>query len=564
MVLCLAFGAVVVRLVELQVVDGDDYAARGVAQRVRTVTLPAERGSIFDREGTELAMSAPRTTVWADPRLVADPAASAAALAPVLGMDEGALAQQLDRDGAFVYLARQVDEAVAGGVEDLDLEGVELLEEPRRFTPAGDLAASVIGAVDIDNNGVSGLELRYDDRLAGAPGELLLERGPDGSAIPTGEHRLRPPERGEDVVLTIDRALQYEAERALAEQITASGARGGMAVVMDPRTGEILAMANLRAAGPDGSPVPSRDNMAVTAVFEPGSVNKVITLAAVLEEGLLTPTETLTVPDRIDVSVHRYADAERHPPQQWSVTDIATYSSNVGTILLAQRLGRERVDDYLRRFGFGQPTGVDFPGESAGLLLDPEEWDGTSIGSIPIGQGMAVTALQMLDAYNVVANGGVLIEPTLVRGTVDEEGRLRPAPEPRRRRVLSEGTAAQMRRILANVVAEGTGAGATIEGYQVAGKTGTARKPSSTERGYQPGAYVASFAGFAPAERPDLSAIVVLDEPTPYYGGVVSAPVFARVVRSGLWRSQVPPSQPRTPDEPPSPPRPPQTPAPPD
>ncbi|HUF33374.1 MAG TPA: penicillin-binding protein 2 [Acidimicrobiales bacterium] len=532
-----------VRLTQLQVVSPDDYAARGVAQRLRAIVLPAERGSIFDRNGSELAMSVRRHTVWADPRLVTDPEGAADALAPVLGVDHEVLVRRLGGSGAFVYLSRQVDADVAETVSSLGLDGVSLLDESHRFTPAGSLAASVLGTVDIDNQGTAGLELVYEDRLVGVPGELILERGPGGRTIAAGEHRLSPAERGDDLVLTIDRSLQYEVERALGDQILATGAAGGSAIVMDPRTGEILALANLRADAAGGPPRPSRDNMAVTTLFEPGSVSKVVVAAAALEEGLYTPEQTWEVPPAVQVSVKRFSD--EHPRSgPSSFTDVITRSSNVGTIQIGQALGPERVDAYLRRFGFGQSTGLGFPGESNGILLDLDEWTGPSIGSISIGQGIAVNALQMLGAFNAIANDGVLVTPTLVRSTLDADGTEHLADRSPRRRVISAASAEQMRAILTNVVAstEGTGQRAQIAGYSVAGKTGTARKPSRTHRGYEEGAYVATFAGFVPAEDPQLSAIVVLDEPSPYYASLTSAPVFGGISRYALRLLRIPPS----------------------
>jgi cell division protein FtsI (penicillin-binding protein 3) len=307
------FVAVGGRLLSLQVVSPEDYVARGEAQRLRTIALPAERGAIFDRNGAELALSIRQQTVWADPRQVTDPGRAAAELAPVLGVEAEVLEAQLGGEGAFVYLARKVGDDVAARVEALDLAGVSLLDESKRFAPAGSLATSLIGSVDLDNAGTSGLERQYEDVLAGVPGTLSIERGSDGRTIAGGRNQLEPPDRGDDLVLTIDRALQFEVERALGDQIAATGALGGWAIVMDPRTGEILAMANLRAGAEGQPPTPSADNIAVTSVFEPGSVNKVITLAAALEEGLFTTEDTLTVPDNLQVSVHRYHDSDGHP-----------------------------------------------------------------------------------------------------------------------------------------------------------------------------------------------------------------------------------------------------------
>ncbi len=543
-VLVLLFAAVGARLVSLQVVAPEDYVARGEAQRLRTVELPAERGAIFDRNGMELALSVRQRTVWADPRLVTDAVAEAALLSPVLGVDADTLEERLSTDGAFVYLARKVGDDVAARVEALELDGVSLLDESKRFAPAGDLAGSLIGDVDLDNVGTSGLERQYEDVLVGEPGSLSIERGPDGRTIAGGRQQLEPPDRGDDLVLTLDRSLQFEVERALGAQITATGALGGTAVVMDPRTGQILAMANLRADGEDGVPKPSADNMAVTSVFEPGSVNKVITLAAALEEGVFTTDDVLTVPDALQVSVHRYSDSSPHPTEQWSLSDILTKSSNVGTIKIAQELGPARIDEYLTRFGLGEPTGLGFPDESRGIMLELDEWSGTSIGSIPIGSGVAVNALQMLDAFNVIANGGELVQPSIVRATIGPDGDERPvAPSPTRR-VVSEETAAAMRAMLANVITSGTGTEAAIDGYTVAGKTGTAKKPDLERGGYEAGAYMASFAGFVPAEDPKLATIVVLDEPRPvFYGGLTAAPVFADITRYALRQLRIPPAQ---------------------
>jgi cell division protein FtsI (penicillin-binding protein 3) len=308
--------------------------------------------------------------------------------------------------------------------------------------------------------------------------------------------------------------MQYETERALAAQILAKDAKGGIAIVSRPASGEILALANFTTDPETREIVATGNNMGATAVYEPGSVNKVITVAAALEEGLVQPSTELTVPDTLQVSDHLYSDHDPHPTESYSVTRILTESSNIGTIKLAQMLGKDRLDTYLRRFGFGAKTALDFPNEAAGQLLAPEDYSGTSIGSIPIGQGISVTAMQMLQAYNVLANGGVYVPPQLVLETVDSRGERHPVPAGEGRRVVSEETAQQMREMLVNVVAEGTGTRGGITGYSVAGKTGTARKPLA-EGGYQDAAgnyhYVANFVGFVPAEKPELSIIVVID-----------------------------------------------------
>ena len=547
--LLLAFGGVVARLVQVQVLDSTTYTAFGAAQRVQDITLPADRGAIFDRNGNDLAVSIPQRTVWADPRLIVDPGATAADLARILSLDPGGLSDltaKLGAEGAFTYVQRRVSDELADAVEAAAIPGIFLLEEPRRFAPAGDLARSVLGQVGVDNEGLSGLELQYDDLLTGVPGQLHVEQAPDGRTIAAGERRLEPAVRGDDLVLTIDRAMQYETERALAAQILAKHAKGGTAIVTRPDTGEILALANLTTDPETGQIVATGRNAAVTAVFEPGSVNKVVTVAAALEEGLVSPSTELVVPDRLQVGDHEFTDHDPHPTEAYSVTRILSESSNIGTIQLAQKLGKTRFDSYLRRFGFGTTTALDMPYEAAGILLPLDEYNATSMGSMPIGQGIAVTPMQMLAAYNVLANDGVYVPPKLVLETVDDAGNRHRTPAGLEREVVSPETAAQMRDMLVQVVAQGTGTRGGITGYSVAGKTGTARKPDAVRGGYEDAAgnyhYVSTFAGFVPAERPELSIIVVIDEPTgDIYGGSVAAPVFADLAQYGLRLFHIPP-----------------------
>ncbi|MEY2434394.1 MAG: hypothetical protein QOC92_4119, partial [Acidimicrobiaceae bacterium] len=422
-VVVLLFVVVVLRLTQLQLLDGNRYAALGASQRVRPVVLAAERGAVFDRDGADLALSVPQHTVWADPRLVSDPQREADALAPVLGIDRNVLLRALTTpDKAFVYLARQVDDVVTQKVRDLKLDGVELLLESKRFNPSGELARSVLGSVNLDNLGRAGLEQQFDESLTGTPGQLVLEQDPSGRTIAEGEHHLTPAQPGDDLVLTLDTAMQFETERALSDQIVKMGAKGGIAIVSNPKTGEILAMATMDRPDGNGVPVPSTNNRALTTVFEPGSASKVITMASALEEGVVQSDSTLTVPDHLQVADTTFRDHDPHPTETMSLTDILANSSNIGTIMLGQKLGAESVDAYQRKFGFGERTALNFPNETAGLMLPLKNWSGTSIGTIPIGQGVAVTALQMLQSFNVIANGGVYVEPKLLMATVGKDG----------------------------------------------------------------------------------------------------------------------------------------------
>ncbi|HKH26384.1 MAG TPA: penicillin-binding protein 2 [Acidimicrobiia bacterium] len=542
-VLVFVFLAVGARLVDLQALGRERYAQLGLDQRVRKVQLAAERGSVFDRNGHDLAASVPQQTVWANPRVVTDPAAYAAQLAPIVGVDEAALRERLaQRDRGFVYVARKVDSATVMKVKGLSLAGVDLVPESKRFYPDGALAGPVLGFVGTDNSGLGGLEAQYNESLTGQRGELQVELDPQGRQLPGGQRQVAESQRGGDLVLTIDQGLQYEAEQVLAEAVGGANAKGGMAIVTDVATGNVLAMANAEGAGPGhpARPAPAdQRNRPVVDVYEPGSTNKVITVAGALEDGVVGADSVFQTPGQLSVGGTDYKDEASHPASM-TVHDIVRQSSNVGAIQIARKLGKERFDAYLRAFGFGQPTGLGFPGEANGLVLPLSEYTDTSLASMPIGNGLAVTAIQMLDVYTTIANGGATRPPRLVAATVGEDGKRHDEPAPETRQVVSPTTAATMRAMLQDVVASGTGTKAQIPGYAVAGKTGTARKPPYDNPPYK---YVASFAGFAPADTPRLSAIVVLDEPqSNYFGGQVAAPVFARIMEYALRLERVLPT----------------------
>jgi len=543
------FGALFVRVAQLQATSQERLVAFGEDQRIVQVPLPAPRGTLLDRNGEPMALSVNRPTIWVDPREVLAPAATANALGPVLEMDSTRLTDLLTTEGGFAYLARQVDPETAEVVADLELAGIHQMDEPARVNPADGLARSLLGQVDIDHIGIAGLEQRFDDRLRGRAGELVVERDLEGNTIASGDRRQVAPVQGQDLTLTIDRTLQHVAEQALIDQVAAVGAKGGMAVISEPSTGNILAMANIEAdTADDGSwsgVTVSDNNSAVTGVFEPGSVSKIITVAAALEDGVATPDDQFDVPSRVYVDDFEFTDVHEHGTSRYSVTDILTESSNVGTIMIAREVGEERLDHYVRAFGFGAPTGLGLPGETAGLLLPLEDWTATSLSTIALGQGISVTALQTTTAVNVIANGGTRVAPRIVEAMADDDGESQPAPPSPAERVVSEQTARQMAAMMTSVVDEGTGSAAAIDGYPVAGKTGTARKPLDSG-GYEDADgnyhYVATFAGFVPANRPALSVTVVIDEPTSeIYGGTVAAPVFRRLAEEGLRRLGVSP-----------------------
>jgi cell division protein FtsI (penicillin-binding protein 3) len=542
-VMVLVFGLIAIRLVDVQTVGRGSYVRLGKDQLVQTVTVPAQRGSIVDRNGNELAVSVNVPTVVADPKVITDPAGDAAKLAPIVGVDVATLRARLaDRTLAFVYVARQVTPTIANQVRALNLAGISFETEPKRFYPADPLAAPLLGFVGTDNAGLGGIEAAEQSVLAGRAGRLQVEQDPRGQALPNGTHEEQATVQGSDVVLTLDQSMQYEVEHALAAEVTSQHAQGGMAIVADVQTGDVLAMSTVN--GPTG-PFPAEPatateaNRPLTDVFEPGSTGKVVTIGAALEAGLVNPTSTLSVPQSITVAGVQYADVDSHPTSM-SVADILRESSNVGTIEIARQVGADRFNAALHAFGFGVPTGTGFPGEAAGILLPRDQYNSTSMASMPIGSGIAVSAMQLLNVYMTIADGGVAHVPRLVEATVDAAGHrhdVAPAPG---HTVIPPTVAAELRQMLVGVVAGGTGTEAQIPGYVVAGKTGTARKPPYN---HPPYSYVADFAGFAPAGAPKLAAIVVLDAPKgAIFGGDVAAPVFSQIMQYALTVERVPAS----------------------
>ena len=545
-VLGVVFAVIGARLVDVQVAEGSRYSSLGQAQTVRTVTVAAQRGSILDRNGNELAVSVDATTVWADPRVITDPAGDAAKLAPIVGVDEASLRSRLsDQHEGFVYVARKVDPRVASAVRKLSLPGIGFETEPKRYDPADPLAAPLLGFVGTDNTGLSGIEAGEQAVLGGRAGRLVVEEDPRGQALPNGTHEEQATRQGSDVVLTIDQSMQYAVEQALTSAVAQDGAKGAMAVLADARTGDILAMASVDAANgarPAGPAPATGRNRPLTDVFEPGSTAKVVTIAAAIQAGLVTPSTVLSVPDSIVVDGTTYQDVDTHPTQM-TVADILRESSNVGTILIARMLGRDRFDAAVRAFGFGAATGTGFPGEATGILLPRDQYNATSMASMPIGSGIAVTAMQLLDVYMTIGDSGMAHPPQLVAATIDPDGQRHPTRTAASHPVVSAATADAVRQMLVGVVAGGTGTKAELANYLVAGKTGTARKPPYTHPPYN---YVADFAGFAPADAPRLAAVVVLDEPQgAVFGGDTAAPIFARIMQYALTVERVPASAPQ-------------------
>ena len=530
-VFVLAFGIAFLRAAWLQGVRAASFGRLASSQHSDDVVVPAARGTIFDRGGVQLAIGVEGQTVYADPRRVTDPQSEAATVARVLRLDPNKVYRQLtDRTHGFVYIARKADPALAARLARKGLPGLGFYAEERRFYPQFNLASQVLGYAGVDNHGLAGLELSLDRQLAGQPGRERIVKDASGQAIDTVVSRVERD--GEDVYLTLDHTIQANAQAVLWDTVTRWHAKSATAIVLDPATGAVRAMAV--APGFDANRYPEvwrplQRNRAVTDTYEPGSTFKLVTVAGALSDRLVSPSTRFTLPYEIQVADRRIHDAEPRGTETMSVAQILSKSSNVGAITLAEKLTRHRLVHWISRFGFGRKTGIDFPGESPGIVLPEERWSGSSIGNIPIGQGIAVTPIQMASAYAAIANRGVWARPHLVDHVGDGNAR-----RPARRRVVSRWVASQLMAMLKNVVAEGTGTLAAVPGYQVAGKTGTAAKPDS-RGGYSDSRYVASFVGVVPASRPRLVILVSVDEPRgAIWGGVVAAPAFAQIAKFDL------------------------------
>ncbi|URN00445.1 penicillin-binding protein 2 [Actinomadura madurae] len=544
------------RLVQLQTIESGKYTEQAMKQRVRDITLPAVRGDITDAQGNPLAMTVEARAIFADPSLIKpekrQPIVNA--LAPTLGLNPATLMKQLSKTGTrFVYLAHGVRPDQARLVSSWNFLGIGTLPEYRREYPNDSLAASVIGFVNDSGKGAAGLESSLNGMLAGKAGWQRVEISPEGQHIPMGEDQKRPSVPGRSVRLTLQRDLQFEAQEAIEKQVRATRADGGSVIVMDPRTGRMLAMASAPGFDPNHYAESSRSRWGsplVQDAYEPGSTGKVVTAAAVMEHGGVTPQTPYTVPDRIKKYDVTFRDSHHHAPERLTFAGVLAKSSNVGTIMASESITSQRLYQTLRDFGFGQKTGLPLPGETPGLLEPPAEWSGTDRYPIAFGQTVSVNAVQMASVYATIANGGVRVAPNLIAGTVGEHDRFTAAPEPARRQVISARTARQISDMLEGVTTkEGTAPKAQIKGYRVAGKTGTAEIVNPRCGCYDGGGYTASFAGFAPADDPRLVVQVVLQDPKrgSHYGGDAAAPVFKDVMSFALQSEKIPPTGSRPP-----------------
>ena len=533
----LLLGAALVRAAWIQVVKGPEYAAMALRQHRETIIVPASRGTIVDRNGEPLAIGRMATTVYANPRQVNDARDLTLAAGKQLGIDPAMLYPTLvDRTKGFVYVARKADPRKAKILQAMDFAGLGFYPEELRFYPQGPVAAQVLGYAGLDNKGLEGLERSLEGTLAGTPGSQTIVKDPFGRALDVVETNPETP--GHSVRLTIDREIQANAEDVLQETVRRWGARAATAVVLDPQTGEVLAMATAPRFNANRFATTRADrrrNRAVTDTYEPGSTFKLVTVAAGLQERIISPRTSFRLAPTIKVADRVIHEAHTRGTERLTVKQIVEQSSNIGTITIAQRLGEGRLASWIDRFGFGAKSGVDFPGESAGFALPLEQWSGSTIGTVPIGHGIAVTPVQMARAYAAIANGGTLVRPHIIERV---DGKTVAAK--RGHRVVSRAVSDQMMSMLRGVVLEGTGTEAAIPGYTVAGKTGTAAKidPDGT---YSTSRYVASFVGMVPATKPKLVIMVMVDEPHgDIYGGVVAAPAFREIARFNLQHLESP------------------------
>jgi cell division protein FtsI (penicillin-binding protein 3) len=533
------------RLAYLQTSQHEWLTKRARAQQLDVESQAAARGIILDRQGRELARSIDVASFYADPREIENVEAAATALARVLNIDGTGLAARLkeakESRRGFIWLARRVDDEQARAVVELKIKGVYSVEEQKRRYPNGPLAAHVLGFVGLDARGLAGVEQVYDAALTGEPGRLVVDTDAKRRAF---ESEGSDPRDGQTIVLTIDQTVQYIVERELAAVVERTHAKSAAAVVLDPRTGEVLALANAPAFDPNeaaGTSAEARRNDALQNIYEPGSTFKVVAYTAAIEERLIKPDDRIDCPGTINVFGRIVHD---HARGSLTATEALAKSSNVAAIKLGMKVGNERMYEYMRRFGFGSKTGVELPGETRGLVRDVSKWQPSSIGSIAIGQEVGVTPVQMAGAYAAIANDGVRISPHLVREMRDAEGGAVEQADPESHRVVSAETARTLRGMMEMVTLKGTAKAARLEGYTAAGKTGTAQKIDPRTRAYSATKYVASFVGFAPVESPAAVIIVMVDEPVgAHHGGDVAAPVFSEIANQILPYLDVKPDQ---------------------
>jgi cell division protein FtsI (penicillin-binding protein 3) len=543
----LLFLNIVGRAFYLQILQHENLVKKADRQHQHKVDLTTGRGSILDRNGTTLAESIHMDSCYAEPRRIKDVNGTAGLLAPILGIPKHELVARLSLNRSFTWIKRWMAPEAATRIRNMRLPGIGFAPESKRFYPNMEIAAHVVGFTGHDPNGLEGIELKYDSTILGNTGYMIMERDALGRNIAVMNTVIKDSSPGKSVVLTLDKTIQFIAEKELAKAVTESNAKGGMALVMEADTGKVLAMANYPTFNPNAYSrysLAQLRNHAVVDSFEPGSTFKVFTIASAIDSGSIRPSDlyncengTYRIADRI---IH-----DDHPHSRLTVSEIIKYSSNIGSAKIAIKMGEDKLSPYLRNFGFGERTGIDLPGESPGSLK--RHWYGVDLATISFGQGVSLSAVQMVSALSAIANGGNLMRPYLVEQILDDSGKVTQKFEPQVvRRVISPETARVMTKMMESVTGKGgTGTNAALDGYRVAGKTGTAQKVDPVTRTYSPTKRIGSFVGFVPADKPKLTIAVIIDEPQGVkYGGVVAAPAFRGIAQNSLAYLKIPPNVP--------------------
>lgn len=545
----LVFLNVVGRAFYLQILQHENLVKKADKQHQHKVDLTPIRGSILDRNGTTLAESIHMDSCYADQRRIKDVEGTAGVLAPILGVPKEELTGRLSGNKSFIWVERWLAPEVAARVKNMKLPGIGFLPETKRYYPNMEIAAHVVGFTGRDPNGLEGIELKYDSTILGNTGYMITERDALGRNIAVKNAVIKDSSPGKSVILTLDKTIQFITEKELAKAVKESNAKSGMAMVMEADTGKVLALANYPTFNPNAYSqygLSQLRNHAVADSFEPGSTFKIFSIAAALDSGVIKASDVYNCEN----GTYRIADRiihDDHPQSRLNVSEIMKYSSNIGTAKIAYRLGEERLSAYLRNFGFGGRTGIDLPGEAPGNLK--RNWYGIDLATISFGQGVSLSAVQLTTALSAVANGGNLMRPYLVEQILDDSGAVVQKFEPQIvRRVISSDTARKVTKMMETVTgAGGTGTKAALDGYRVAGKTGTAQKVDAVTRTYSPTKRIGSFAGFVPADKPKLTITVIIDEPQGIkYGGTVAAPAFREIAQNSLAYLKIQPNMPLT------------------
>lgn len=539
----------VARAFYLQIYEQERFARIAEKQHLKVVQLTPSRGAIYDSTNSALAVSIEMDSLYAEPRNMEDISSAAAQLAPLLGSTKEALEKRMKASKGFAWLARRLTPEVAAQIRKLDIEGIGFVKEPKRFYPNAEIGSHVIGFTGLDPEGLEGVEKKFDSTLLGNTGYMVTERDALGRDIGTRGMVTKSASTGQNIVLTIDKNIQYIAEKELAAAVENSRAKGGIAVVMEASSGKVLAMANYPTFNPNSFgkyPPQALRNKAITDSFEPGSTMKVFLIAAALEEKAIKPDDGFNC-ENGSYNIGGRTIHDTHKFGRLSIGDILKHSSNIGAAKIGARLGSERLYSYLRGFGFGAKSNIDLPGEVGGYLRNKSQWYGVDLATISFGQGVSISSLQLVAAMSAIANGGTLMQPYVVDRIVDSKGNpIKQFSPASRQKVISPETARIVATMMEGVAAEGgTGTAAAVDGFKVAGKTGTAQKADPVTKGYSHDKRTASFVGFVPSDHPRLTILVVVDEPkTSPYGGVVAAPAFSAIAKQSLCYLRVPPNQP--------------------